>query len=357
MAKKSKSKWQYFERLVAAVHKAADAGADVKWNDTINGRQFDVTIRFRKGMYDHLTVVECKDFGKSVPVEKVEAFVTKSKDANANLAVLASTSGFQSGALESAQRHGIILLHVTSADEVDPSIFGAKFGETVEILVVEEIALEFADGEKTQLPSRANVLTYYSNHTTLECGGDKATLDSLIGGWLKPKDMLNIPDGEHTIPMPEGTIITGPHDGAVPLKPLAAIRIRTVRTKARTLDGPNKVDPSFMTPDVRVQNISTGEEKTFKYKDLALGIDNTFLPGKFYEAPGLGFFYYCEGVENGVAALCLVESFQHGQLVQGRIKMKAQYGDRYIPVSDKVTIARLQRRLNTLKQNGSWVRT
>jgi hypothetical protein len=31
------SKWKYFERLVAAVHKASDAGASVKWNDTING--------------------------------------------------------------------------------------------------------------------------------------------------------------------------------------------------------------------------------------------------------------------------------------------------------------------------------
>ena len=62
------------------------------------GRQFDVTIRFRKGLYEYLTVVECKDYEKAIPVEKVEAFVTKSADVHAHRAVMASTSGFQEGA-------------------------------------------------------------------------------------------------------------------------------------------------------------------------------------------------------------------------------------------------------------------
>jgi len=51
-----------------------DPAAQVKWNDSINGRQFDVTLRFRKGLYDYLTVIECKDYSSSVPVGEVEAF-------------------------------------------------------------------------------------------------------------------------------------------------------------------------------------------------------------------------------------------------------------------------------------------
>ena len=61
-------KWKNFERLVTAIHKAADAGAEVRWNETIAGRQFDVTIRFRKGLYEYLTVVECKNRAKPVSV-------------------------------------------------------------------------------------------------------------------------------------------------------------------------------------------------------------------------------------------------------------------------------------------------
>jgi Restriction endonuclease len=290
------SKWKYFERLVAAVHQAADAGADVKWNDIIYGRQFDVTIRFRKGLYDHLTVVECKNYEKPVPVEKTEAFVTKSRDVQANVAVLASTSGFQSGAKDAALRHNITLLHVTPSEEVDSTIFGAEWGDYIDVMQIEEITLEFAGREKKLLPSRGNVLTYYANHTTLERAGAMVTLNALISTWLQPKGW-EVPNGEHLIPVLEGTVVAGPLDGVIPLKQLVAIRIRTLITKARALHGPNMVDPSFLLPDVNVQNVNTGEIRTFKYRNLALGIDNAFLAGKFYEAPGLGYFYFCERCE------------------------------------------------------------
>lgn len=346
----TESKWKYFERLVAAVHKAADAGANVKWNDTINGRQFDVTIRFRKGLYDHLTVVECKDYEKPIPIEKVEAFITKSRDVHANVAVLASTSGFQSGAKDAALRHNVTLLHVTPSDEVDPTIFGAKFGDLIDILQIEEITLEFADGAKKILPARGNVLTYYVNHTTLYCSGKTVSLDSVIDGYLLPTGRI-VPDGEHIVPVPKGTVVTGPQDGMIPLKELAGIRIQTLMTKARALHGPNMIDPSFLLPDVNVQNVNTGEVKTFKYRDLALGIDNAFVPGKFYEAPGLGYFYFCERVRgDGIAEIWMVESFQHGQLLQAKLTMDAKYGNLYIPVTDKSTLERLQRRLDRLKQ-------
>jgi predicted helicase len=125
-----KDKGKHFERLVAAMHKEADAGAEVRWNETINGRQFDVTIRFRKGLYENLTVIECKYYQTPVPVEKVEAFVTKSSDVKAHHAVMASTSGFQAGARQVAANHNMALIHVTESAEVDPSVFGAR-GERI----------------------------------------------------------------------------------------------------------------------------------------------------------------------------------------------------------------------------------
>lgn len=347
--------WEHFERLVAAVHKAADAGAEVKWNDVITGRQFDVSIRFRKGLYDHLTVVECKNYEKPVPVEKVEAFVTKSRDVQANVAVLASSSGFQAGARDAALRHNITLLHVTSSDDVDPAIFGTKFGELTEIQQIEEITLEYVGGQKTLLPAKGNVLTYYAKHTTLERSGKQVTLDAVIDEWRKPMGR-KIPDGKYVIPMPDGTIVTGPQDGVVPLERLSAIHILTKIVMARPLIGPNALDPSILMPDVKVRNVGTGEERDFKYGDLALGIDTSFVPSRFYEAPGLGYFYFCEQVKDGIAHLCMVESFQLGQLVQARLTMDAKYGKHYIPVTEKSTIERLQRRLTRMKENGSEVR-
>ena len=79
----SDKKWKMFERIVAAIHVAEQRGATVQWGETIKGRQFDVTVRFKHGLYEYLTVVECKDYGRPVPAEKVDALVTKSRDAAA----------------------------------------------------------------------------------------------------------------------------------------------------------------------------------------------------------------------------------------------------------------------------------
>ena len=73
---------------------------EVRWNEHINGRQFDVTLRFKRAFYAYRTVIECKDLGTSVPVEKVDAFVTKALHAKANKAVMVSCVGFQRGAIE-----------------------------------------------------------------------------------------------------------------------------------------------------------------------------------------------------------------------------------------------------------------
>lgn len=100
-------KWRRFERLVAVVHATQADGAKVVWNETINGRQFDVTLRFRVAAADYLTVVEARDYAGAIPVGDVEAFVTKARGTSANKAVMVARNGFQSGAQEVAAQNGI----------------------------------------------------------------------------------------------------------------------------------------------------------------------------------------------------------------------------------------------------------
>ena len=38
---------EYLERIVAGIQTVTTDGADVTWNETLNGRQFDVVVRFR----------------------------------------------------------------------------------------------------------------------------------------------------------------------------------------------------------------------------------------------------------------------------------------------------------------------
>src|SRR5689334_8471344 len=106
--KKSKS-GERFERIVAAIHAAQHKGAEVIWNEDIDGRQFDVVLRFKFGFYDYLTLIECKDHKKPVEVGEIDAFVTKKADAKASKAIMVSSSGFQSRARDVAKKHGIKL--------------------------------------------------------------------------------------------------------------------------------------------------------------------------------------------------------------------------------------------------------
>jgi hypothetical protein len=79
-----------------------EEGAEVKFNDYIVGksgrkRQVDVSIRFKHKYYDYLAVIECKDYGIKVPIEKAEAFCTKVKDVGANKGIMVSAKGSSTG--------------------------------------------------------------------------------------------------------------------------------------------------------------------------------------------------------------------------------------------------------------------
>jgi Restriction endonuclease len=227
----SSDKWKHFERLVAAIHRAADEGADVRWNDSINGRQFDITIRFKRGLYDYLTVVECKAFESPVSVEKVEAFVTKAADVHADRAVMASTSGFQSGAQAVALKHNMTLIHVTDSSDVDFSAFGAKVVDTIDALHIQSI-VEYTDGERKILPEESHKQTYYVKQIRLRCGSEQATFDEIIEG--QSSKMVGGKTGvyeTHTVELPLDTVVTGRGDGEIPLKPLDRIHIRAGITR------------------------------------------------------------------------------------------------------------------------------
>ena len=270
-------KWEHFERLVAAIHRIANDGAEVRWNEKIGGRQFDVTIRFRHGLYDYLTVVECKDYSHPVPVGQVDAFVTKAGDVQAHYSVMASASGFQEGAERVARDHNMTLIHVTETSDVDLSAFGLKWGPPGDVFHVERVELEYVDGEKKLLPEPSNALRYYMGHVILQLGSERGTLDDLVEN--RYTTLLESATREYrdqTIVVPQGTRVIEPDDGEIPLKPLAAVHLRAAITTGQQMIGPNLIDPYLLIPDVKVRNVTTGEENRFSQHGLPLGHNNTF---------------------------------------------------------------------------------
>lgn len=342
-------RWKRFERLVAAVHQAAGADSDVRWDEVISGRQFDVVIRFRQGLHEYLTVVECKDYNHAVPVHEVEAFVTKSRDVHAHKAVMASSSGFQSGAQEVASKHNITLIEIADSAEIDPSIFGARWAGVTPVFHIQTIELEYHDGEAKRLPEEGNRLTYYGRHVIIQVGSRQQTLESAIH-MPSPEDFKELEEyREFVIPCEADARVIGPADGEIPLKPLSRIRIRAGLSEARILDGPRMFDPNLLAPDVIVRDVATGEEKSFKRSGLKLGFKTKFAQGCFYGQPEIGHYFYCYEIKDNVARLYLVESFQLGELIQAEITVEARHANYYVPVTDEPNLKRLRLRLEELE--------
>ena len=47
---------EYLERIVAGIHAVTRGSANVSWNEIINGRQFDVAVRFTLGTLSYLVL-------------------------------------------------------------------------------------------------------------------------------------------------------------------------------------------------------------------------------------------------------------------------------------------------------------
>lgn len=76
--------------------------------------EIDIVIEFEVfGGAFMRVLVECKRYNAPVSREKVQVLESKIRDTNSNKGMLFSTSGFQSGAVEFAQKYNIATLHVT----------------------------------------------------------------------------------------------------------------------------------------------------------------------------------------------------------------------------------------------------
>jgi hypothetical protein len=335
--------WKSLERLVAAINATQMSGAAVKWDDKINGRQFDVTIRFELGNYSYLTVVECKNQGRRVPVEKVEAFVTKSNGVNANKAVMVSTSGFQTGAIEVAKDHGVDLVILDEEVDYPEGDLISIVIPTANILNISLIRrgkrppLEYEDGPK---------LHYLVLNTFIIKGSEKLTLDGVLSNWINKNCAVLTYDGDvFEIPIASGCLVEIPEKGI--LNNIRAIKFTVRVVDARPLTGP-ALDPYLMEKQhtyFRINNVIDGKDTRVKLSDIDHGFDTEIKEGCFYTAPSLGYNYYCEKIEGDLITWWLLESYQHGHKIDVTFTQTIENAKGYQLIVDTKLINRLRDRV------------
>ena len=342
------AKWKHFERLVAAIHYAVEQGGQVTWNDRINGRQFDVSIRFKRGFYTFLTVIECKDYKKSVPVEKVEAFVTKAIDAKANKAIMVISSSFQDGCLSVAERHNVGLYTLKEVNELPKEVAGSQLSPAFNIFDIQLVNI--IEHLKYEFPEYGGKLLYLMKQTRIKIENSDISLDDLISQWMQdktsevndqPKDFCFNFDNRISayIPQEDGPFLFN--------KVIFKCKYVNVHLVRRPILDPyliQKLNTNFIYKDE-----VSGDTHKLDSSDIAFGFETKFEEGKFYFNPKLEFFYYCDSINNGIATIYLVESYQHGDLWQVVFQQSIQYSKYYVEVTDLGEIRRLNKLLKKMK--------
>lgn len=88
-------------------------------NESGNNREIDIFIVSKINDFEINIAIECKDYNKKIPVEKIEAFESKcNRIKQINKKIFISSNGFQSDAINSAKYYGIELL---TAEELNIS--------------------------------------------------------------------------------------------------------------------------------------------------------------------------------------------------------------------------------------------
>lgn len=341
MVKPSEPKWRKFEQIVTAIHRTEEKGALVKWNDNIQGRQFDVTLRFSHGLYDYLVVIECKDYAGNVPMEKVDAFVTKSKYVRANKAVMVAASGFQSGCMEIAGHHGIELFTLKEVDYFPDNFLSENIQP---VLVITDVVLKDLEN-KLALENDPNKLPYLMRNTFIILHNDRKPLSDFIDAALENSISIGTERRKIEFALPSSSFVQLPNEEKTHIFNRVTFYAQIVSLSVTKFPG---LDPTIYSKHYEYSNALTGEAKNFNPANLDLGAETRFEAGKFYKAIGLLFSYYCESIVENLANLYLVESYQYGILFQAEFIQETKLQTNYLEITDPEEIKRLHKFLTPL---------
>lgn len=314
------------ERFVTAIHTQEESGAEVRWSEKIQGREFDATIRHTGGDQSRLTVIECKDLSKRVSVNAVEAFVTKAADANASRAIIVSAKGFQRGAIAVAKRHRVELWTLSEFTEKWPTRVTREPIEAINIRNVQFIGAGrarylLADDERQALHRVSLVLA----------GGSQVVSFNNVMARVQANVLVRLRETAGArlfrIPMAAGSKILFPHES-----PLA---LREIVFEAEIIPAV-QLQHHIMPPEVKVRGYEYGPRnatKTFKEHDFGIGFDTELKPGAFYRNIW-GFRYKCIAVEGNEATMMLLASSQHGHELSVEFRMDSKHADGYVAIDD-----------------------
>lgn len=346
---------EFLERVVAGIQAITASDATVVWNDMIDGRQFDVTIRFTLGTIGLFVALEVKDKTRPTSAADIEAFVTKIRDHKIDKGVFVSAAGFQQGAVDVARRHSIDIFSIklnAMAGRLPPYVplitrvvdgympLGKPIKPTgrQKFPAVDQIILSYEDGREFGVPNERSQMMYYNRRTILS---DGRTLGDLLRAH-RPAKMTSSRSEIVRIRLEPGLGAQPPDEFFYPSGVLAEVRMR-VKLGHRWYFNGVAVDESAFEPVVYYENVIDGSEYAYNFGQIPLILDPPAV-GEFYARIYPLTYAICMGKDDKLVHWGIVESFQLGQMVRYLSAIPHDDSRCFVPVTEKQTIARLRER-------------
>ncbi|PQA89945.1 hypothetical protein B0A69_21565 [Chryseobacterium shigense] len=110
---------EYIKYIFSHIINIKDENIDIKERIKLTGlsgikHEFDLYYEFDKSGFIHKVAIECKNTKRPIDKKDVLDFVGKLNDFRNILGILISRNGFQSGAKEFGEKHGLILMDQNS---------------------------------------------------------------------------------------------------------------------------------------------------------------------------------------------------------------------------------------------------
>lgn len=350
-------KWKSFEILVARLHLQQllplvasvsrgdpahpGVGVRVYWNLKKRGlrtgriRQIDVAIITHLGLYDILTAVECKD--TEVTIDDVEEFVTRLADIGAHKGAIASSIGFQRGALSAAAAYNIEAIRIS--EQHSGMILTSRSGPSVrtKLLAVTFRPASTWTGVPRPLPQMSEIRVVLGSGREIPAQqlAEEAVRsgEPTLGSWP--------PLIEY--PLPEGSRVVLPDNEALP-----------VIAMLLWLEFENATEEfNILLPEhpiaFGIENLISGSQLCVAESAVPLLDAAILTPGQFY-VNWMCQFYYCEQVDRNLMTLVLLDDKQHGTRLTAVLEQDIRESGQYFPVEDDRLLQKLQSALSRYRR-------
>jgi len=158
-------------------------------------RQFDVVITLKNQKGEFITVIEGKDYTRTVTIELIDAFHSKMGDVKAQNGIVVSKMGFTKKAREKAKRLGVILYSLRNHSEID------EIDLKVPILIEEVSPLKidmFFEIDRNKVDNSWSTLSFKKNLVI----NNQNLYDLINKGWLNGSLKFKFTDEPQIIEVP-----------------------------------------------------------------------------------------------------------------------------------------------------------